>query len=167
MFDPGTHTPPADLTQLSVRLTSTRSRGSAAINSTVLGSINVPPAAVRADGTFEVGGVLPGPYQVAVGGAAADWWLRSAVVAGRDLLDGGLEFGRTGDVTGITLTMTGRRSELSGTLHTPTGVPAAGYFVVVFPANRELWTPQSRRVKLPVRQMTERLGSVICRPGTI
>ncbi len=147
VFDPGKRDPPADLTQLSVRLTSTRSRGSAAINSTVLGSINVPPAAVRADGSFEVGGVLPGSYQLAVAGAAADWWLRSAVTGGRDLLDTGLEFGRAGDVNGVTLTLTDRRSELSGTLQTPTGVPAAGYVVVVFPANRELWTPQSRRVK--------------------
>ena len=147
VFDPGTHDPPADLTHLSVRLTSTRSRGSAAINSTVLGSINVPPAAVRADGTFEIGGVLPGPYQLAVGGAAADWWLRSAVVGGRDVLDTGLEFGRAGDMNGATLTMTDRHSELTGTLQTPAGSPAAGYFVVVFPANRELWMPQSRRVK--------------------
>ena len=107
----------------------------------------VPPAAVRADGTFEVGGVLPGPYQLAVAGVAADWWLRSAVVAGRDVLDRGLEFGRAGDVNGVTLTVTDRHSALTGTLQTPAGSPAAGYFVVVFPANRELWTPQSRRVK--------------------
>ena len=63
------------------------------------------------------------------------------------MLDAGLEFGRAGDVTGATLTVTDRRSELSGTLQTPAGSPATGYFVVVFPVNREFWKPQSRRVK--------------------
>jgi hypothetical protein len=146
-FDPGTLEPSADLTKLTVRLISTKSRGSSAIGRTSLGTIPVPPAAVRPDGTFEVGAVMPGSYRVSVMGAPAEWWLRSAIVGGRDVLDDALEMGRSGDISGATLTLTDRHSELAGILQTPTGSAATDYFVVVLPVNREQWRPQSRRIR--------------------
>ena len=146
-FDPSTLEPPSDLTKLTVRLISTKSRGSSAIGRTSLGTIPVPPAAVRPDGTFEVGAVMPGSYRVSVMGAPAEWWLRTAIIGGRDVLDDALEVGRGGDVSGATLTLTDRHSELAGALQTPTGSAATDYFVVVLPVNREQWRPQSRRIR--------------------
>jgi hypothetical protein len=146
-FDAAALEPAADLTKLTVRLISTKSRGSSAIGRTSLGTIPVPAAQVRADGTFEAGAVMPGSYRVSVAGAPAEWWLRSAIVGGRDVLDDALEIGRSGDVSGAALTLTDRHSELAGTLQTPTGSAATDYFVVVLPVNREQWRPQSRRIR--------------------
>jgi carboxypeptidase family protein len=148
-FDPGAADPPADLSKLTVRLISTKSRGSSAIGRTAFGTIPIPPAQVRTDGTFEVGGVMSGSYRVSILGAPSEWWLRSAVVGGRDVLDDALEVGRgsSTDIAGATLTLTDRHSELAGTLQTPAGSAAIEYFVVVLPANRELWVPQSRRIR--------------------
>ena len=42
--------------------------------------------------------------------------------------------------------MSDRRTAVSGTLSTPAGRPAAGYFVVAFPADRAQWRWPSRRV---------------------
>ena len=148
-FDPATAEPPADLTKLTVRLLSTKSRGSSAIGRTAFGTIPIPPAQVRTDGTFEVGGVMSGSYRVSITGAPAEWWLRSAVVGGRDVLDDALEVGRgsSTDIAGATLTLTDRHSELAGTLQTPAGSATTDYFVVVLPANRELWVVPSRRIR--------------------
>ena len=41
-----------------------------------------------------------------------------------------------------------RHAELSGTLTTPAAQPTTDYYVVVIPANRALWQPNSRRMKI-------------------
>ena len=90
-------------------------------------------------------GVLPETYRLAatVPGAAG-WWLRSAIVDGRDLLDTMVEV--TGDITNAVLTFSDQRASLSGRLVTTAGPPAAPYFIVVFPADRTLWMPLARRI---------------------
>jgi predicted RNase H-like HicB family nuclease len=118
------------------------------------GGTVTPPWRGRADGTFEVGGILPGTYVVTSSQSAAGWWLRSVVVGGRDVLDFPLELGLDGDVTGVVATFTDRHSELSGTLQTASAVPAPDYFVVVFPADRAYWRPAARRVQF-ARPTTE------------
>jgi hypothetical protein len=106
------------------------------------------PARPQPDGTFVVSGVLPTLYvpTAAVPGDAG-WWLRSAVVNGRDVLDLPIDFGAAAaDVSGAVLTFSDRRSELSGTLQSASGQAATEYVVIVFPADRTLWQ-SSRRMK--------------------
>ena len=45
------------------------------------------------------------------------------------------------------VTFSDRHSELSGTLQTPAGQPADGFFVIVFPSDRALWLPTMRRLQ--------------------
>ena len=101
-------------------------------------------AQARADGTFEFSAVIPGAYRMTATGPAG-WWPRSAELASRDLLDE-LVIVRGDSLAGVTLTMSDRRPSVSGTLSTPTGHPASGYFVVAVPADRAAWRWPSRRL---------------------
>ena len=99
---------------------------------------------VRADGSFEFPAVIPGAYRLTAAGLAG-WWPRSAQLASRDLLDEVLIV-RTDDLSGVTVTMSDRRSGIQGALSTPAGTPASGYFVLAFPSAATLRRAPSRRV---------------------
>ena len=109
-----------------------------------------PPVLVRLDGSFEMIGVPPGNYRPKVlipPSTERSWWLKSAVVDGRDVLDSVLSIGLGAEYTNATLTLTSRRTELAGTLQSATEFPASYYFVIVMPADPALRFPESRRVR--------------------
>ena len=142
VFDRHTLAPPADLTQLGVRLV--------AVSSPIDPAPGAPPQSdVRANGTLTIAGIVPGRYEVTATvprAPAPGWWLRSAVSDGKDLLDSAFEF--TADGTGpkdVVLTLSDVHPRLSGRLTSAVGAPAPSYFVVIFPASRALWTTPSRR----------------------
>jgi hypothetical protein len=134
-FDARTQTPPSDLTTIRLRLVE------------VNGAIFLPSGTGRADGTFEIEGIVPGTYGMTSPLSDEGWWLRSVVVDGRDMLDFPLELGPAGDISGIVATFTDQHTELSGTLQSAANVPAPDYFVVVFALDRAHWRPGSRRVR--------------------
>ncbi len=151
-FDASTETPPTDLMTLRVSVSSpsgqySSSSGDTLITNTFIGG---PTVNVRAEGTFEVKGIGPGLVALscfmptAVG---AKWWLRSAVVGGRDLLDAPFEIAAGMDFRDVVITLSDRRPELSGTLQTPAGQPAPEYYVIVFPADASQRMAGSRRVQ--------------------
>lgn len=144
----GTSKPPADLTRIRVwlRMQSELAPSGAAIN----GMAWIAPSAVHADGTFAIDNVLPGPCYMTISLAPADsavWSARSAVVAGRDMLDTPLEITRESAAPGVTITFSDTRTELSGTLQTQSGSPASDVFVIAFSADRQLWGRVSRRIR--------------------
>ncbi len=102
---------------------------------------------VQADGAFELKGLIPAPYQLSAqvpGGVGPNgWWLRSALVDGRDLLDRPFTVGDT-DLTNVTLTFSDRHTELAGTLTTADGRPAPDYVVITLPEDRPLWSAARR-----------------------
>ena len=138
-------TPPDNLGAVSIRLMAASQLGQSSAGGTRMGNPQIPPAVVQADGRFEISGVLPETYQwfASVPGAAG-WWLRSAVVDGRDLLDTLVT--PTGDITNAVLTFSDQRASLSGRLITNAGPPPAPYFIVLFPADRTLWLAGGRRI---------------------
>jgi hypothetical protein len=68
------------------------------------------------------------------------------VLGERDLFDGLIEVGRA-SMTGVVVTFTDTRSELSGTLQTASGAPASDVFVVAYATNPAMWGPRARRVQ--------------------
>jgi hypothetical protein len=108
-------------------------------------------APVRDDGTFEVIGIIPGQYRLTATSRTATQltgiWVRSAVSAGRDLLDTPITFTPGQTPSDIVVTLTDRHSAIFGSLSTPAGQPASDYSVLVFPADRGLWAPDSRRTR--------------------
>jgi hypothetical protein len=75
------------------------------------------------------------------------WWPRSAMLGGRDLLDGRIEITADMHLAGVEVTFTDRRSELSGRLQSASGDAASDVFVIAFAADRRFWGPNARRVQ--------------------
>ena len=90
--------------------------------------------AVRADGNFEFSAVIPGTYRMTAL-TPAGVWARSADFEARDLLDELLTV-RAGNLSGVVVRLNDKPSAIAGTLTTPAGRPASGYFVVAFPDER-------------------------------
>jgi len=134
-LDARAQTPPPDLAAIRLRLVD------------VTGATFTPVGSARADGTFEIDGILPGLYGMTPVSALAGWSLRSVTIEGRDILDFPLEIGATGDVGGAVVTFTDQQTELSGMLQSAANLPAPDYFVVVFSSDRAHWRPASRRVR--------------------
>ncbi len=144
----GTTKVPADLPKIQVWLKSPGlpTRPGAPINTIAF----VRPSFARADGTFEITNVVPGPYQLTVtmtGPDADHWWPASAMMGERDLLEGQTEIARGSSGTAMVVTFTDRHSELSGTLQTANGAPASDVFVIAYAADRKFWGVAARRVR--------------------
>ena len=126
-------------------------------------NVGVPPAPVNADGTFSIAAVAPGNYRLmsTVPGSSpgSGWTLVSAMANGRDTLDSPLQVQH--DVEDAVLTFSDRTGELSGAVQDPSGRPAPEYYIVVFPADRAQWLPQSRRIRA-IRPSAE--GRFLFRP---
>jgi len=135
-FEPASAAP-AVLSEVTVQLASARLSGV---------SLGVSPAPAARDGTFVIDGVTPGPYWLFAMLKGSVWTLKSAMIDGRDVLDIPFDVG-TDDVSGVVVTYTNRPSEIAGRLLDGTGAPAPQFYVQVFPVDRALWTPRSRRVK--------------------
>jgi hypothetical protein len=106
-------------------------------------------ANVNPDGTFAIQNLAPGTYRLAVAGATItsdQWFLRSAVMGGADVLDGDFQIG-VGGGDSMTLTLTDRTSELTGALQSASGAPNSDVFVIAYSANRAFWRPGTRRVQ--------------------
>jgi hypothetical protein len=151
--DAGAAAPPPDLSGLFVQMHSDSLAAASPLNrgrgGGGPGMQFLRPAAVRADGTFEVTDLVPDNYRVTMTGGAlesATWWLRSAMWKGRDLLDVPLQLGPGENLTGITLVLSDRRTQLSGTITTPAGAAVSSLFVLAYPADAALRVPQSRRI---------------------
>lgn len=108
----------------------------------------VPPLQLSGTG-FKIEGIIPGTYRLSptvqgVRTPIGRWWLKSLVVAGRDILDAPLDLQSSAD--DAVATFTDRASELSGIVTDAQHAPVAGALVVVFTTDRSAWFLNSRRV---------------------
>lgn len=99
-----------------------------------------------AQGRFTFRGVAPGRYRVTVIGLPSGWTLESAVFGNLDAADVHLSVAAGDDVDGGVLRVTARTGEIAGALSTADGAPASDRTVILFPADRAHWMPQSRRI---------------------
>jgi hypothetical protein len=101
---------------------------------------------VANDGTFELGG-LAGPQSIRVGNVPAGWALKSITLEGQDITDAPYDFKTGRNVTGITITLTDRLTDLSGSVHNLKGEAVKDYVLVAFAQDSKLWGGQSRFVR--------------------
>jgi protocatechuate 3,4-dioxygenase beta subunit len=97
---------------------------------------------------FTRDGVFPGTFRLTasvIGVGAADWTMKSATLAGRDVTDRPFDI-HPGDSPAFVVTFTDQTTELSGSLLDPSGRPSPDHFVVVIPADPVYWLPASRRI---------------------
>jgi protocatechuate 3,4-dioxygenase beta subunit len=117
----------------------------ASITATAFG---VPPISV--EGTrFKVEGLMPGSYRIVgvmqgVRSPIGLWWLKSLVIAGRDVLDAPLEIRQSTD--DAVITFADRASEIAGSVNDTQGAPATEPIVIAFSTDRATWFFNSRRV---------------------
>jgi protocatechuate 3,4-dioxygenase beta subunit len=109
-------------------------------------------ARVDASGRFVVPSLVPGRYRISAGGAPG-WFVESASVGGVEALDFPFEVKPGQNVSGLTITMTDRQTELTGILVDNKNQPAVDYTLLIFPVDQKYWTGSSRRI------MTTRPGT--------
>lgn len=98
-----------------------------------------------ANGTFEVAGLF-GRQLVRLSRAGAEGWaLRTVLVNGLDVTDGGINFERGRDVTGLTVVVTDAVTRVAGRVEPGDGPPSE-VAIVVFPSDERLWSFRSRFV---------------------
>ena len=114
----------------------------------------------RDDGSFAVGGLTPGRYQISVTGkpmrlgtllpgmppAQAGWVVKSIKWKDQDLADTGIDLQTDVPVSGVVVTLTNQPAELAGTVIDAAGRPTGAFPIVVFATDRAFWAPGSRRV---------------------
>jgi len=152
--------PRPDLSTARVGITATRpGRGSAA-NARLAMDVRFP-IEVGPDGAFDLANLpsatysftctLPSSAPERGAGGAADqrrgWWLRSATIDGKDILDEPYTLDPSAAVPTVVLTLTDRHS-LSGAFQDATGRATSAVTVLVFPTNPAWWGETSRRVRV-------------------
>jgi hypothetical protein len=110
-----------------------------------------PSAGVSADGTFKLSGAVPGSWKLTatIGGSTSilgPWFVRSAMLDGRDMMDVPIEIRPGASLSGVTLTIADSQTVLSGQVTDSVGASASQVYVSVFSTDRVNWTQGSRRV---------------------
>ena len=99
------------------------------------------------DGNFLLN-IIPGQYVAGSylpnNSTATGWWLQSAMINGVDATDQPTTIDSAN--ASFVFTFSDQHTELSGTLSTAANQPTTDYYVVVIPADRRLWQPNSRRM---------------------
>lgn len=103
---------------------------------------------VNEDGTFTTSGYPPGRYLVSLSGRIpAGWFLKSALVNGRDAAWEPFELeGR--DLPNVVVTLTDKRSTITGTTQSATGGAPSSASVVIFPAAWREWITSGMNTQL-------------------
>jgi carboxypeptidase family protein len=131
-------TSPPDPSRLGITLVPVLSAGQV--------SLGTAPARVDAGGRFTITGITAARYRVQASiSGPSGWMLASSVVSGRDVLDSPFDLRQS--VDGALVTFTDRPGELSGVVRDNAGRPISAYTVILFAAERTLWTPMSRRIR--------------------
>jgi len=104
------------------------------------------PAAVNDDLSFEAK-ARPGKMRITLASPMPGWAIRSVRYRDIDVIDSGIDLRAGESVTDVEVELTNRLTDVSGIVTTPKGEAVQDYSVVVFPADREKWTPNSRYLK--------------------
>jgi hypothetical protein len=105
-----------------------------------------PPAVVNDDLTFELKS-NPGQWRIAIAGPAPGWTIRTVRYRGADVTDSGVEIRPNEALADIEVELTNHVTELTGAVTTTKGDASKDYSVIVFPQDRDKWTPNSRYLK--------------------
>jgi hypothetical protein len=141
VFEASVLAAPADLSRTRIQLSPTR-QGS------TLGASSVM---AKTDGEFTVSNVPAGRYLLTASlplpPHESGWYVKSATIDGRDVLEAPVEIRSGPDVGGAVITFTDRPTEIAGSMTDGTGAPAPEYFIIVFASDRAHWVPNSRRIQ--------------------
>ena len=98
------------------------------------------------DDAFEFQGVF-GPTLLNAVFHEHDWYLKSVVLKGQEIVDTPFDFGTAGTFSDIEVVMSGFGASATGRVTDDRAAPVTDYTVVVFSTFRDRWFPLSRWVK--------------------
>ena len=147
---------PADAARVIVTMNPASREAKSALE-TLAGMFQSTMGGGKKDGTFVVAGMVPDTYRATFSPPGAmspllgssnpgGWVLKSAMLNGKDLADVPFEVRAGDDIKGVVVTFTKVVTRISGKVQDATGRPVSGFPIVVFPTDRALWSPGSRRI---------------------
>jgi hypothetical protein len=102
---------------------------------------------INDDFTFELTGLFERRLIRANIGQNSGWYLKAVSLDGIDITDSGAEFTPGRSYDGLQVIFSRKTTDLSGLLTDDRGTPVLDATVVIFPANKDLWTFSSRYVR--------------------
>jgi hypothetical protein len=107
-----------------------------------------PPSGVLLDGSFSITPVVAASYLVRTSGLPQNFSLKGAYYGGRDVSDVPLEIRPGQHLGGLSVVISDRVTQLSGTVSDSSDQPLADYTVVAFSSDASNWRPQSRYIQV-------------------
>ena len=114
---------------------------------------------VEKNGAFQIGNLLPGRHYIRVagggqgmgqgigrGGTQGQWALKSVLVGGQDVTDQAVDLKPGQNVDNVTVVLTDRSTEMSGTVRDARGTPMTAITVIAFSSDQQFWRAQSRHI---------------------
>ncbi|OFW23347.1 MAG: hypothetical protein A3G21_10655 [Acidobacteria bacterium RIFCSPLOWO2_12_FULL_66_21] len=105
-----------------------------------------PTARLRPDGSFELGALI-GSRVWRTPSIASGWWLKAVMLGDTDLTDQPMTFTRGQRVTGLTVVVDDKPTEISGEVHDEAGHAIGDYTAIVFSEDASRWSPETRFVR--------------------
>jgi protocatechuate 3,4-dioxygenase beta subunit len=115
-------------------------------------------ARAEKNGSFQIGNLMPGPHYIRVSGGGvqgqgqqgqgqAQWSVKAINIAGQDVSDSFVELKPGQNVDNVTVVLTDRTTEISGTVRDARNAGAAGVYVIAFSTEPAHWRAQARRIQ--------------------
>ena len=104
------------------------------------------PGVLSDDLSFELK-AAPGQFRVTMFNAPPGWTIRAVRYRNTDVTDAGVEVRANEDLGEVEVELTNRSTDLSGVVTNAKGEPIKDYSVIVFPTDRDKWTPNSRYMR--------------------
>jgi hypothetical protein len=110
------------------------------------------PAKVNEDFTFEINNlfdrrIMRASVGVNMAAPPSGWFLKAVLFDGEDVTDRGIDFTSGRSYEGLQIVFSQKTTDLSGLVSDDRNKPILDATVVVFPADREKWTYQSRYIR--------------------
>jgi len=119
---------------------------------------------VQQNGAFEIGNLFPGKHYIGMTGggqgagqgqgpgrgqgvAQGQWTLKSVLVAGQDVTDQPVDLKPGQNIDNVTIVLTDRATEVTGTVRDGKSVPVAAVTVIAFSSDPQYWRAQSRHIQ--------------------
>jgi hypothetical protein len=116
------------------------------------------------NGAFQVANLLPGKHYIRIAGGGAggaqvqgrgqaqgqaqgQWTLKSVLVAGQDVTDQPVDLKPGQNVDNVTIVLTDRSTEVTGTVRDVRNAPVTAITVIAFSTDQQYWRAQSRQIQ--------------------